>query len=242
MQNWSTIGPTDPLWKKLRTGEITDVIFDSGGFQLQTKVETRRVVRLENYALWLELTLRDYPNIKYLSLDIPGNNLQTMENQISLESYGLSPIPIWHLTNSEVYDKALEFYCSEYEYLAIGSIAKTDRRATYRLFEFLMQKYPHMKFHLLGIGTGISEICKIYRPYSADASSWLAPARWGQEILLKGNMLVLEKMSPEESLRIRKNDDVRTEWSRKTISLIKEFERRINDTVPDRPYQSNMFI
>lgn len=242
MQNWSTVDNTDPIWKKLRTGEIDDVIFDSGGFQMMTKVKTKRVVKPETYALWLELTLRDYPNIKYLCLDIPGDNAITMNNLAYLESCGLSPIPIWHSSNSEVYDVYLDYYCNRYDYLAIGGIANMNTRYIYRLVEYLMQRYPHMKLHLLGVGLGISRICQIYRPYSADASSWLAPARWGSELIFDGKRIRLVDMSAKDKQEIRKNDAVRTAWSRKTIHRIKEFEELMNTTSPTHPVQGNMFV
>jgi hypothetical protein len=242
MQNWSTVEPNDPIWKKLRTGEITDVIFDSGGFQAQTGVVTRRVVNLESYALWQKLTLREYPMIKCMCLDVFGDNKKTLDNLKFFEDKGLHPIPIWHARNIDVYDKTLEYYCNNYDYIAIGGIALKNRNYTYRIFEYIMQKYPDMKFHLLGIGLSISNICKIYRPYSADASSWLAPARWGQELYLDEKKNIrLRPMSPEDKQAIRKNDDVRTEWSLKTIQRIKTFEKLMNDTTPNRPYQINMF-
>lgn len=241
MQNWSTVDPKDVIWPKMRSGEIDDVIFDSGGFQLQTGVATRRVVNLDNYALWLELTLRDYPKIKYMSLDVLGDNEKSVENLNYLEGHGLRPIPIWHSRGSDVYDVYLDYYCDKYEYIALGGIAMGNRGSVYRLIEYIMQKYPHMKFHLLGIGLSISNICKVYRPYSADASSWLAPARWGQEIIFDGKNIRLQGMSKEDRKAIRKNDDVRTMWSRKAIHSIKEFEKLMNNTEPDGFYNIQMF-
>ena len=98
-----------------------------------------------------------------------------------------------------------------------------------------------MKFHLLGIGLGISSISKVYLPYSADASSWLAPARWGTELLFDGKNIKLYPMSPEDKLAIRKNDDVRTKFSLQTIKEIKRFEDYANSNPPNNPYQVNMF-
>ena len=241
MQNWSTVDMKDPIWKKLKAGTITDVIFDSGGFQLQTNVQTRRVINLKNFALWVELTLRDYPMIKYMALDKLGDNSVTLEHLKFLESRGINPIPIWHLGNSEPYDPYLEYYCDRYDYIAIGGIAMSNRNATFKFFELISQKYPHMNFHLLGIGLGISSISKVYRPFSADASSWLAPARWGTELIFDGTNIKLYPMSPEDKLAIRKNDDVRTKWSLKTIQQIKAFENHVNETPPNKPWQVNMF-
>ena len=241
MQNWSTIERRDPIWKKLRTGEIDDIIFDSGGFQAQTGVKTTRVVNKESYALWLELTLREYPNIKYLNLDVFGNNAATLDNQAYFESQGLHPIPIWHAIGNEVPDMILDYLCDRYEYVAIGAIAKSASKSIYKLFEYLMQKYPHTKFHLLGIGLGINNICKIYRPYSADSSTWLAPSRWGRELLFDGEDFSMRLMSEEDRLAIRKNDVVRTMWSEKTIQVIKAFEDHVNNTEPKKIFQVNMF-
>jgi hypothetical protein len=241
MQNWATVDPKDAIWDKLRTGEIDDVIFDSGGFQLQTGVETRRVVNLDNYALWLELTLRDYPNIKYMALDHLGDNPRSFENLNYLEDKGLRPIPIWHSRGSDVNDVYLDYYCNHYSYIALGGIAMGNRGSVYRLMEYLMQKYPKMNFHLLGIGLSVSTICKVYRPYSADASSWLSPARWGQEIIFDGRDIKLQGMTVEDRKAIRKNDDVRTLWSRKAIHAIKEFEKMVNCTEPTGDFQKQMF-
>ena len=241
MSNWSTIDANDPLWAKLRTGEIDDVIFDSGGFQLQTHVDTKRKINIPNYALWLELTLRDYPNIKYMALDKLDDNPTSMKQLAELESYGLHPIPIWHSGNVGVYDPVLDFYCNNYDYIAIGGIALRNRKNIYQLMERLMQQYPHMKFHLLGVGLAVSYVCKVYIPYSADASSWLAPARWGSEIVFDGKDIKLRDMSKEDRKAIRKNDDVRTMWSRKAIHNIKEFEKVMNNKTLKPDIQLQMF-
>ena len=242
MQNWSTVDMRDRIWEKMRTGEIDDVIFDSGGFQLQTGTATKRVINLESYALWIELTRRDYPMIKYMCLDVLGQNEKTLDNLAFLESRDLTPIPIWHVRGSQVYDNVLEYYCNAYDYIAIGGIVIKGQKIAYKTCEFIMQKYPHMKLHLLGVGLAISDICDIYRPYSADASSWLAPARWGQELILKDNKIRLIQMTKEEKHRIKKSDDVRTEWSLKTIQRIKIFEKLMNETTPTGNYRINMFV
>jgi len=241
MQNWSTVYDNDPIWKKLRTGEIEDVIFDSGGFQMITGVKTYRVVNREHYALWLKLTLRDYPMIRYFNLDIIGDQEQTMDNLRFLESKGLHPIPVWQATRADIYDVYLDYYCSKYKYVAIGGIAGATSNSIFRLAQFLLQRYPDNDFHLLGVGLSVSRVCKIYRPYSADASSWLAPARWGSELIFDGQNIKLIDMSPEDKLAIRKNDDIRTDWSRKTIQRIKEFEALMNSTKPTGPIQIDMF-
>ena len=242
MSNWSTIDSADPLWAKLRTGEIDDVIFDSGGFQLQTHVNTKRKINIPNYALWLELTLRDYPNIKYMALDKLDDNPTSMKQLAELESYGLHPIPIWHSGNVGVYDPVLDYYCNNYDYIAIGGIALRNRKNIYQLMERLMQQYPYMKFHLLGVGLAVSYVCQVYRPYSADASSWLAPARWGSAIEFDGKNIKLVDMSKEDRKAIRKNDDVRTLWSRKAIHNIKAFEKVMNETKPEGTHQKYMFL
>jgi hypothetical protein len=158
-----------------------------------------------------------------------------------LEDKGLRPIPIWHSRGSDVNDVYLDYYCNHYSYIALGGIAMGNRGSVYRLMEYLMQKYPGMNFHLLGIGLSISNICKVYRPYSADASSWLAPARWGQEIIFDGKDIKLQGMSVEDRKAIRKNDDVRTMWSRKAITAIKDFEKMVNNRTPDGSYNLQMF-
>lgn len=227
---------------------FTDVLIDSGGYQLQVGTGTRMTIekglietdkgwvwgtkpKPNAYSLWLTTeVLPKHPEVTgYFNLDILGDGLRTMENQFIMEEeFGLKPIPVWHLGESEDY---LKFYHDNYEYIAVGGLVSgsTSKSQLRFLTSFLTQKYNRAKYHFFGIGlTGVS-VFQEARPYSVDFSTWSTPARFGNEIVLDPVRILKEVMLPTEvRAQLRTDRKLLESYLRKAVQIIKTMETSID--------------
>lgn len=240
--NYATLG---------RKGQIeiprgfSEVLIDSGGYQLQVNVQSTRTPSVDAYSLWLVTeVLPNHPEVVgYFNLDILGDGVKTLENQFIMESYGLKPIPIWHLGEGEEY---LEYYYQNYEYISVGGLVagKSSKKELRMLTSLLTQKYPGRKYHFFGIGITGTSVFKEARPYSVDFSTWSNPARFGNEIALDPKQLLKEVSLPDEIKdRIRgKNYDKELlyQYLRESVERIKSLEETI-ESIHDPEYQKIMF-
>jgi len=135
---------------------------------------------LTNYIVFLKEHKNDgfvYPN-----LDVINNPEKTKENQILLESHGLSPIPVWHLGSDISY---LLDYVKKYEYIAIGGMTPNPVSTLLPLLDDLWKNYltdekgmPLVKVH--GFGMTSLFILKRYPWYSVDSTRWGKEAAYGR--------------------------------------------------------------
>ena len=175
------------------------VLLDSGGYQLQTGVDTGRALTPSSYAAWLQFNLERFPEIVgYFNMDILGNTDQTLSNQLYLESQGLHPIPVWHPGED---DAILDYYVSKHEYVALGGLVgkgKMDRHVVRKVFERMITKYKSTRFHIFGMGITASSALRSFRPYSVDYSTWINSYRYGMGLVWDKDGLLREKLLPED--------------------------------------------
>ena len=215
-----------------------EIMVDSGGYQLQRDTGVRDIY-LNAYAHWLNYTLPIHPEIKYyFNLDIWQNGEQTLENQMKMEEKGLHPLPIWH---SGTPIEFLNYYCTHYDYIAIGGIANVRNKANLRsLCTWLFQTYPNTKFHLLGIGLSGIRTFKSFRPCSIDFSTWITPARFGHSIEPDEEDLLKEiVLSREIRDELRKDKELERKYISEAIDRIKNLEIDVEDF--NEPYQKILF-
>jgi len=213
---------------------FSDVIIDSGGYQLQTGVA---FVSIEAYALWLEFLLPKHPEISgYMNLDILGDDEKSFNNLRFLESKGLHPIPVWHAGEQEAY---LDYFCNTYPWVSIGGLVSggASKGNIRRLTLWLRQQYPKTNFHLFGIGISGIDAFKEIPPYSCDFSTWNTVQRFGHTIIKDKNQVIKEVQMPEKDrLRIRTDHAFRDEVTRHAIKNMMYFEDTIN-SFKDSSYQ-----
>lgn len=217
--------------KSIIPTDFSEVIIDSGGFQLQFGIKTTRPASIRSYALWLRLRLEQSTNVVgYFNLDIPNNWEATLENQKYLESQGLHPIPIWHVGDSE---HILGEYCKNYEWIGIGNLQSIGFSISgiKTLAERVLQKYPKTKFHFLGVGISSLRTFTSLRPYSIDCSTWNTVVRFGHEIYLDKSSnyyTVIERKLPDNDReRIRTDKIYANQILSISVSRIKEIENMI---------------
>ena len=163
---------------------FSEVLIDSGGYQLQTGVRTSMNIGVPEYSRWLTDALIKYPEIiGYMNLDIANDPIATMDNQFRMESEGLLPIPTWHDGEPKEF---LDYYCDKYEWIAIGGLVSKrnlGKRYITNLCNWVQQEYPDSKFHFFGIGISGAMGYRQISPYSCDFSTWSTVSRYGHAIV-----------------------------------------------------------
>lgn len=149
-------------------------ILDSGAFSAFT---LGKLIKLDEYCDYLTSYIKQLD--RYIVLDAIGDPSLTQENQRTMEKRGLRPLPVIHYGASH---QALVDACKNYDYFCLGGLVPYARQKT-KLVAFLdfafniIREFFPVKVHLLGIKT--QRILERYPVYSADSTSWLAPARYG---------------------------------------------------------------
>lgn len=113
----------------------------------------------------------------YMELDQGGAKNKRITRQ-KLHDIGINPIPVWHPLNDgpEYFDELAE----NYDRICLGNIVQANTQTRTRLLHTLWEKhrkYPELWVHVLGMNP--SEVFNAIGIDSADASTWLAPVRWG---------------------------------------------------------------
>jgi len=236
------------------------VIIDSGGYQLQVGVKAVREPRIDAYSFWLENEIiprykevAGYMNLDVLSLEMVDKPIEqkldslkrsaelTLKNQEIMENkFGLKPIPVYHSGEPEEY---FNFYCTKYDYVALGGIAglgTPSKSSIMNLMIFAKQKYPNVRFHLLGIGISGLLAFKSLRPYSVDFSTWGVPARYGHDLVEDNKQFLKEiKLPAELRQNIKDSRELGDEYLRGTIRKIKVLQAELEKY--NDPYQKLLF-
>lgn len=154
----------------------TKIFLDSGAFSAYTRGIN---INIEDYINFIKKH-KEYISL-YAVLDVVGDAESTLQNQRIMEKAGLKPIPCFHLGEPLSY---LEKYVHEYEYVAIGGMAKIPSESQLILFlddcfDIICDKksMPKIKVHAFGVTR--TPILTKYPFYSADSSSWLLTAAVG---------------------------------------------------------------
>jgi hypothetical protein len=144
-----------------------DLFIDSGAFSafsLGSKID------IDVYIEFCRNTDANY----YAVLDVIGNPEGTLTNQLYMESKGVSPVPCFHYGEDFKY---LDYYCKNYEFVAIGGLVPINKSAKERWLDMVFSKYPNHKFH--GFGLTSAELVTRYPWFSVDSSSWLSGGKTG---------------------------------------------------------------
>lgn len=161
------------------------VIIDSGAF---TAWSTGKAVTPEEYGRWalgFSARWRDrMASLRFMNLDVIGDQLASWKNQEKLEGMGLDPIPIVTY-GADI--KHLTLALDRYPYVALGGLVPYSQRKTkmrawldYCFREVLRHRDETgriARVHLLGVTQGW--VLNRYPAYSTDSSAWVSVLRFG---------------------------------------------------------------
>lgn len=157
------------------------VLLDSGAYSAFTKGEQ---VRIEDYAA----CLREYgPHVDaYVNLDVCTDAEATQRNQDWLEDRGFHPMPVWHFGEAqEVLDRLL---MRGYQYVGLGNSILSSQRPQGEFRRWVHQttmEHRGIRFHGFAVGALHPQLMGLY---SADSTTWLRAAKFGEQIGRRGVM------------------------------------------------------
>lgn len=166
------------------------IFADSGAFSVRSQGAE---VSLDKYADWLKKwgTVFTY----YANLDVIGDVRETDANQKRLEDKGLTPIPVFHWGSPFA---ELDRLCSEYPYVALGGIARLQKRiALPWVAECFRVNGGRAGFHGFG-ATGV-ELMQSFAWRSVDSSAWVMPQKFGIVSLFDGRKMTRAKYGANAS-------------------------------------------
>lgn len=157
-------------------GDDVRWLLDSGAF---TAYKLGRVITLDEYCRFLtDLPVKPW---RYFVLDVIGDPVATARNYDAMRDRGFDPIPIF--TRGGGLDELDRLY-EHTDVVGLGGVAGADRSA-YQWLKAVMAHVAGRKVHILGFAS--MNWLKFLRPFSCDASSFEAVARYGQLSVYAGN-------------------------------------------------------
>lgn len=164
----------DIIRKHFKEYEV-ELFADSGAFSAFTKGHE---IRVEDYCDWLDLN-KEYL-LLYANLDVIGNQVLTRNNQTTMESRGLSPLPVYHIGSGL---REFRRLCEKYEYVAIGGMVPYMKRvgviwpSLVKIFEIGVDNNLH------GFGCTNQKVLFNLPWYSVDSTTWMSGMRYGEVTL-----------------------------------------------------------
>lgn len=162
------------------------VFLDSGAFSAFTKGVN---VDIKGYCRYIEKNrdiIEEVDGVLCASvLDGIGDPLKTWQNQETMESLGVKPLPCFHYGEDERY---LEHYIANYEYITLGGMVPISTPQLIHWLDRLWERYlcdpsgrPKVKVH--GFGLTSLPLMKRYPWFSVDSSTWVQWAANGMLLI-----------------------------------------------------------
>lgn len=146
-------------------------ILDSGAF---TFMNTGKKVDFKEYAIQYAQYVKENNIANYIELDlynIIGIEETEELRKILIDITGRKPIPVFHRSCGKEYFHKL---INEFEYIAIGGIAKKDiKKSEYKYFDYFINEAHKKNVKIHGLGLTDVEALKRYKFDSVDSTSWI---------------------------------------------------------------------
>ena len=176
------------------------VFLDSGAFSAYTLGVDLDLPTYCEYIKKNEDIIRREDGILMASvLDGIGDAQLTYENQLAMESHGVTPLPCFHVGEDERY---LEWYIKNYEYITLGGMVATSTKQVSIWLDRIWDKYltdgsgnPRIKVH--GFGVTSVPLMARYPWWSCDSSSWIQAAAFGSVITPQYGPMSVSAQSPD---------------------------------------------
>lgn len=160
------------------------VLVDSGAFTVHNSGGHVSLSRYESFVKESRESLfAGCASVEFMTLDVIGDQKATWANYETLRRRGCDVIPIVTCGDGSMDD--IDRACQSSDYIAFGALtwhAHQDpsvwlRKAALRLMEHRERTGVMPKAHLLGVSSRFW--LSAFPAFSADATSWLAPLRYG---------------------------------------------------------------
>jgi hypothetical protein len=145
-----------------------------------------------------------------------------------MESQGLSPLPVYHAGSPL---RELDRICDEYEYFALGGVAKwtAKRRRVVMLDLWKRIRANGFEGRVHGFGITSMELMRGFPWYSVDSSTWTMPLRWGTITLFRGGLI--HQMAVSDTREIFKHAAQVKKYGWDVVALSKDTRDRGNRVI-----------
>lgn len=208
-----------------------NMLIDSGGFTAFTLGKTISITEYFEWAKRFEAENKlKFNSLRFMTLDVVGNQEKTWQNFAKLRAMGLEVLPIvTHGCSEKDILRALE-----YDYIAFGGLVpyamKPDKMLPWLKMAFskAIEKFRKTgtmpKIHLLGVAQ--EKLLSAFPAYSSDSSSWTRTLRFGQNNVFDSKLPSAKKcqaalvIAIQDEVRryIRMQDFLTSLWKRRGIS------------------------
>lgn len=187
------------------------VFLDSGAFSAHTKGVN---IDIQGYCDYIKknhdiILVEDGQPVASV-LDGIGDPLKTWQNQQTMESLGVRPLPCFHYGEDERY---LEWYIERYPYITLGGMVMVSEPQLKVWLDHIWDKYlvktdgtPKVKVH--GFGLTILRLMKRYPWYSVDSSAWVQLAANGSIMIPGYGTVFVSSSSPTAKIAGRHIDSI----------------------------------
>lgn len=199
--------------KKIKKPPYCNKLFlDSGAFSAwrqNVNIDLKR---------YIKFILKNIKKIDvYCSLDHILSYKKSVEDYKEMKKQGLNPLPCFHF--GEPYS-VLENYLKQTSYVALGGIAKRNKKERSLWLDTIFNKYPG-QYH--GFGIQDRDILKRYPWHSIDSSSAHVMARFGGICTPWGDIKINPKVNEKDlSWKSPRSETTIQEW---VLSLGIDYDR-----------------
>ena len=181
----------------------TAVFLDSGAFSAFTKGID---VDIKGYCRYIkeneDIIYKDDGVLCASVLDGIGDPLKTWQNQLLMESLGVTPLPCFHYGEDERY---LEWYIERYPYITIGGMVAQSTPQLKLWLDRIWEEHlcdsagrPRVKVH--GFGLTTLSLMTRYPWYSVDSSTWVQHGSNGMIQLPGYGQIYISDRSPNRKI------------------------------------------
>lgn len=163
-----------------RIGYTPKIILDSGAYSAWRYGKNISPIDFMNYIKQNQ----EEVDFSYISLDVIGDPLLSVIYYKIMKLKGFSPIPVYHFGEDI---QILNYYLKNgNDYIALGNtVPITNKEIVVNWINELKEKYPMIKFHLLGSSS--KKITDCENLFSCDSSTWILQAINGCPKHILGN-------------------------------------------------------
>ncbi len=207
---YSYIYRNDDCLRYVKSEHCKSFILDSGAF---TFMNTGKKIDFKEYAEQYAKYVKENNITNYIELDlynIIGIKETEELRKILISITGRKPIPVFHRSCEKEYFHKL---INEFEYIAIGGIAKKDiKRNEYKYFDYFINEAHKKNVKIHGLGLTSQKAMKRYKFDSIDSTTWIG-GRFGDVYYYEnGNMKVYKKKNSRLKSTAEANKFCLNQW------------------------------
>ena len=180
-------------------------LLDSGAFTMFSKGKQMTEKDWDDYLTQYIAFINKYDVKYFFELDIDRlvgiKKVEEYRKRIERET-GKKCIPVWHKERGWKY---FEWMCKEYDYVAIGGIAKNPNgKQIEKLFPYFIDYAHKHKCKIHGLGYTSSIGFKKYKFDSVDSTTWINGGRYGNVAIFKDGIIKQEHYADKRCYDVNK--------------------------------------